>query len=174
MSSSGVRNPIEARRATTQPANRHLANHLSRWEAKPLSGRDQHQVQGEDPHDIWHVLGHPFQDMDKWGEHEPSHLHWRTGSPNPEEPQGVGYHARPHAQFQAPHPKTQWEGPVKKQCPQSPGWQLMGYGKETLITTYNPPSKSLFDYCCPIWTPSLNDTSRSELQTNRNSAPRTV
>ena len=49
-----------------------------------------------------------------------------------------------------------------------------GTDKETLTTTYKATSKSLLDYCCPIWTPSLSDTSWSQLQTSQNSALRTI
>ena len=43
------------------------------------------------------------------------------------------------------------------------------YYKETLLTTYQANSRSIFSYCGPVWTPSLMDTNWSRLQRAQNS-----
>ena len=41
---------------------------------------------------------------------------------------------------------------------------ICGCDKETLLTTYQAIGRSTFNYCCPVWTPSLRDTNLSRLQ----------
>ena len=47
-----------------------------------------------------------------------------------------------------------------------------GKEKEVITSTYKAIGQSLINYCCPIWTPSLSETSWQSLQTAQNSALR--
>ena len=47
-----------------------------------------------------------------------------------------------------------------------------GCEKETLLTTYQEIGRSIFSYCCLVWSPSLQDTYWSRLQRTQNSAQR--
>ncbi len=49
-----------------------------------------------------------------------------------------------------------------------------GKEKEVIVNTYKAIGKSLLNYCCPIWTPSLSATSWNSLQTVQNGALRTA
>ena len=47
-----------------------------------------------------------------------------------------------------------------------------GCDKETLPMTYQAIGRSILSYCCPVWTPSLQDTNWSRLQRVQNYALR--
>ena len=47
-----------------------------------------------------------------------------------------------------------------------------GCDKETLLTTYQAIGRSMFSYCCPVWTLSLMDTNWSRHQRAQSSALR--
>ena len=47
-----------------------------------------------------------------------------------------------------------------------------GKEKEVMVTTYKAISQSVLNYCCPVWTPSLSETSWKGLQTAQNAALR--
>ena len=47
-----------------------------------------------------------------------------------------------------------------------------GCDKETSLTTYQAIGRSIFSYCCPVWTPSLKNANWSRLQQAQNSALR--
>ena len=47
-----------------------------------------------------------------------------------------------------------------------------GKDKEVLLTTYSAINKSVFNYCAPVWTPTLCDTNWKTLQTAQNSGLR--
>ena len=49
-----------------------------------------------------------------------------------------------------------------------------GKDKETIVNTYKATGQSLLNYCCPIWTPALSDTSWKELQIAQNTALRSA
>ena len=49
-----------------------------------------------------------------------------------------------------------------------------GKDKETIVNTYKATGQSLLNYCCPIWTPALSDTSWDQLQIAQNTALRTA
>ncbi len=49
-----------------------------------------------------------------------------------------------------------------------------GKEKETIINTYKAIGRSQLNYCCPIWTPALSNTSWNRLQTAQNAALRTA
>ena len=49
-----------------------------------------------------------------------------------------------------------------------------GKDKECLLTTFKATSKSLINYCAPVWTPSLSDTNWQEIQVGQNANLRTV
>ena len=48
----------------------------------------------------------------------------------------------------------------------------LGCDKETLLTTYQTIDRSILSYCCPVWTPSHEDTNWSRLQRAQNSSLR--
>ena len=49
-----------------------------------------------------------------------------------------------------------------------------GMEKKILLTTHQAFSKSVLNYCAPIWTPTLSQTNWNGLQTAQNSALRTA
>ena len=49
-----------------------------------------------------------------------------------------------------------------------------GKDKEVLATTYSAIGKSVINYCAPIWTPTLSDTSWTDLQAAQNGALRVI
>ena len=49
-----------------------------------------------------------------------------------------------------------------------------GKDKEVLATTYSAIGKSVLNYCAPIWTPTLSDSSWADLQAAQNGALRVI
>ena len=49
-----------------------------------------------------------------------------------------------------------------------------GKEKEVILSTYKSIGQSIYNYCCPIWSPNLCQTKWNELQTAQNAALRTA
>ncbi len=47
-----------------------------------------------------------------------------------------------------------------------------GKDKETIVNTFKAIGQSVINYCCPIWTPALSDTTWKEIQVAQNAALR--
>ncbi len=50
--------------------------------------------------------------------------------------------------------------------------QNWGKDKETIVTTFKAIGQSIINYCCPIWTPALSQTTWDEIQVAQNAALR--